>query len=71
VHRHNYADLPLWDMLFGTFSNPRTLDNAACGFYPGASARVLEMLLGKDVSRPPQPQEGALQDFSEAANAKP
>jgi sterol desaturase/sphingolipid hydroxylase (fatty acid hydroxylase superfamily) len=52
IHRYNYADLPLWDMVFGTFRNPRTLDHAECGFYPGASARLVDMLLGKDVSRP-------------------
>ena len=22
LHRYNYADLPVWDMLFGTFRNP-------------------------------------------------
>jgi sterol desaturase/sphingolipid hydroxylase (fatty acid hydroxylase superfamily) len=30
-HTGNFADLPLWDMLFGTFQNPRTW-NARCGF---------------------------------------
>jgi sterol desaturase/sphingolipid hydroxylase (fatty acid hydroxylase superfamily) len=53
VHAHNYADLPLWDMVFGTFRNPH--ENAAPreqGFYDGASARVLDMLLLRDVSRP-------------------
>jgi sterol desaturase/sphingolipid hydroxylase (fatty acid hydroxylase superfamily) len=25
LHAFNYADLPLWDMVFGTFRNPRTL----------------------------------------------
>lgn len=52
VHRYNYSDLPLWDMLFGTFRNPRQLDNLACGFYEGASARILDMLIGRDVSTP-------------------
>ena len=23
AHRYNYSDLPLWDILFGTFRNPR------------------------------------------------
>ncbi|UCC56029.1 MAG: sterol desaturase family protein [Gammaproteobacteria bacterium] len=52
VHRYNYADLPLWDMVFGTFRNPRTLDHVECGFYQGASARLIDMLFGRDVSRP-------------------
>ncbi len=70
VHRYNYADLPLWDMVFGTFRNPRALEVEDCGFYPGASARILDMLLGKDVSHPPQPKGRSLQDLSETVNAK-
>jgi len=52
VHRDNYSDLPLWDMLFGTFRNPRSVAGVQCGFYTGASSRIPEMLLGRDVSRP-------------------
>ena len=52
IHGYNYADLPLWDMLFGTFLNPRNVDALACGFYKGASNRLAEMLIGKDVSQP-------------------
>jgi len=52
VHRFNYADLPAIDMLFGTYRNPRRADGVACGFYTGASARIGEMLIGRDVSRP-------------------
>lgn len=52
VHRYNYADLPFVDMLFGTFHNPR--DHAReTGFWHGASARVVDMLLLRDVSRRP------------------
>ena len=54
IHRYNYSDLPLWDMLFGTFNNPHTLGEVPCGFYKGASNRLLDMLLGKDVSTPKQ-----------------
>ncbi|HSW06639.1 sterol desaturase family protein [Aquabacterium sp.] len=54
VHAFNYADLPLWDMVFGTFRNPRVGREhmPLQGFYPGASARIPEMLLGRDVSEP-------------------
>jgi len=52
VHRYNYADLPIIDMLFGTFRNPRSLSDVSVGFYAGASARIPEMLIGRDVSRP-------------------
>jgi sterol desaturase/sphingolipid hydroxylase (fatty acid hydroxylase superfamily) len=30
-HKNNYSDLPLWDMIFGTFENPRNQVND-CGF---------------------------------------
>jgi sterol desaturase/sphingolipid hydroxylase (fatty acid hydroxylase superfamily) len=50
VHRHNYADLPVLDMIFGTFHNPRE-HAPETGFWHGASARVLDMLLARDVSR--------------------
>lgn len=53
VHAFNYADLPLWDMVFGTFRNPGggfTVPQQ--GFYEGASARVGEMLAFRDVATP-------------------
>jgi sterol desaturase/sphingolipid hydroxylase (fatty acid hydroxylase superfamily) len=53
VHRYNYADLPLWDMVFGTFRNPATWDEET-GFYEGGSARIAEMVIGRDVSEPPR-----------------
>ncbi len=49
VHRYNYCDLPLWDMLFGTFRNPREWKGEA-GFYDGASHRLSAMLIGKDIA---------------------
>ncbi len=52
AHRYNYADLPLIDMLFGTFRNPRELQSTECGFYAGASGRIGEMLIGRDVTAP-------------------
>jgi hypothetical protein len=52
IHRYNYADLPVVDMLFGTFRNPRNLPVPETGFYKGASSRILEMLIGRDVSQP-------------------
>jgi hypothetical protein len=51
VHQHNFSDLPLWDMIFGTFENPATFDGEA-GFYDGASRRIGSMLLGRDVTSP-------------------
>lgn len=51
-HRYNYANLPLWDMVFGTFRNPANVDGRKAGFYFGASSRMLDMLLFRDVSQP-------------------
>ena len=34
LHSYNYADLPLWDMMFGTFRNPRAWEKQ-CGFGEG------------------------------------
>ena len=51
VHRYNYSDLPLWDMLFGTFENPRQFDQA-CGFGPEREVQLPAMLLGRDVNAP-------------------
>jgi hypothetical protein len=38
-------------VLFRTFDNPRGFGHEI-GFWDGASARVLDTLLGRDVSRP-------------------
>jgi sterol desaturase/sphingolipid hydroxylase (fatty acid hydroxylase superfamily) len=52
VHAFNYADLPLWDILFGTFRNPRQW-NARCGLGARNEGRLAEMLIGVDVSKTP------------------
>ena len=48
-HRYNYCDLPLWDMMFGTFRNPRDCDFEA-GFHDGASKKIGAMLIGKAIA---------------------
>lgn len=57
IHRYNYADLPLWDMVFGTFRNPEGFQPKH-GFYDGASERIPEMLAFRDVSTPKPPRAG-------------
>lgn len=59
-HRGNYSDLPVFDMIFGTFYNPSEFANET-GFYQGASARVGDMLLFRDVSQPPVPRDNSIQ----------
>lgn len=46
VHRGNYSDLPLWDMLFGTFDNPRERP-AECGFGTHRETQLMRMLAGR------------------------
>jgi sterol desaturase/sphingolipid hydroxylase (fatty acid hydroxylase superfamily) len=48
-HAHNYG-IPVWDLLFRTWSNPveRVVD---CGFDADKEARVFDMLSGRDVHR--------------------
>lgn len=50
IHHYNYADLPVFDMLFGTFRNPQDFE-VETGFYPGASSQIVDMLLFRDLNR--------------------
>jgi len=49
IHAYNYSDLPLFDILFGTFKNPKEFE-VETGFYNDASKRLLDMLLFRDIS---------------------
>ena len=51
VHYYNFADLPLWDILFGTFRNPRQF-MGECGFEGDADRRLAAMLAFADVNAP-------------------
>lgn len=53
-HTGNYADLPLWDKLFGTFENPRE-NPAQCGFSAPREQMFVEMLRFEDVHKIPLP----------------
>lgn len=50
IHKYNYTDLPVIDMIFGTFKNPKGYEHET-GFYHGASTKVKEMLFFKDITR--------------------
>lgn len=50
MHAHNYGDLPLWDILFGSFKNPRDFGTEDVGFASPADRRYGAMLAFKDVS---------------------
>jgi sterol desaturase/sphingolipid hydroxylase (fatty acid hydroxylase superfamily) len=49
-HRNNYGDIPWWDMLFGTYENPRRF-GATCGFDAAREQRLADMLRWRDVHR--------------------
>jgi sterol desaturase/sphingolipid hydroxylase (fatty acid hydroxylase superfamily) len=50
VHAWNYSDFPLWDMLFGSWRNPREF-RGECGFEGPADRRLGAMLAWCDVNR--------------------
>jgi sterol desaturase/sphingolipid hydroxylase (fatty acid hydroxylase superfamily) len=47
-HRNNYGDIVWWDMLFGTYENPKTF-TATCGFRDPDEQRLGRMLAYRDV----------------------
>ena len=49
VHAYNYGDLPIWDILLGTFRNPATFEGDT-GFDQPASGRLVAMLAFVDVN---------------------
>ncbi|SDQ54368.1 sterol desaturase family protein [Pseudoxanthomonas sp. CF125] len=50
-HKNNYGDIVWWDMLFGTYENPKEF-KATCGFDEANELRLREMLLYRDVHKP-------------------
>ena len=53
-HAQNYG-LPLWDLLFRTWENPKTYVKV-CGFTGDRHLQVQEMLLGRDVNAQQSPE---------------
>jgi sterol desaturase/sphingolipid hydroxylase (fatty acid hydroxylase superfamily) len=47
-HSHNYGDIVWWDMLFGTYRNPKEF-HSTCGFDADKEERLLDMLRFRDV----------------------
>ncbi|MDO8697733.1 MAG: sterol desaturase family protein, partial [Pseudomonas sp.] len=60
VHGRNYSDLPLWDMVFGTFANPQAFSGKV-GFQLATPPSVLDLLLMRDAHQAkPQPANNGL-----------
>lgn len=53
-HRNNYG-LPIWDLMFGTWRNPRANADTECGFGNEQELRVMDMLLMRDIEKSPAP----------------
>jgi len=49
VHANNYGDLPVWDLLFGTFHNPADF-HGECGFESPTDRRLFAILALRDVN---------------------
>jgi hypothetical protein len=58
LHSYNFSDLPLWDILFRTFNNPREWQ-LRCGFGE-LEHRLPEMLIGVDVNAGVEPRSAAM-----------
>jgi len=52
VHYFNFSDLPLWDIVFGTFRNPAEYVGE-CGFEGGRDRRLMAMIAFQDVNSTP------------------
>lgn len=62
-HRYNYAEIPIYEMIYGTVRDPRRFERDT-GFYHGASARIFDMLTFRDV---PSPDAAESTPFKEAS----
>lgn len=58
VHKYNFADIPLWDRLFGTYKDTSEFTER-CGFPTGAEEKLWDMLVFKDVYYEDTVKQGA------------
>lgn len=49
LHYYNFGDLPIWDMLFGTFKNPAKF-KSKCGFKENKETNIWAMLFFKNIN---------------------
>lgn len=49
-HKNNYGDITWWDMMFGTYENPKEWLHT-CGFDDDKEQRLLDMIAYKDVHK--------------------
>ena len=72
VHAHNYGDLPVWDLLLGTWRNPARFEGR-CGFEAPADRRIGAMLAWRDVNADAYGpgSRGAVQSITSHPGASP
>lgn len=60
-HRNNYGDITWWDMMFGTYENPKEWDST-CGFDDSKEQQLLRMLAYQDIhaEAPPRNNSGII-----------
>lgn len=56
THGRNYSELPIWDMVFGSFQNPQSFDGKV-GFQLHNGPSVKDMLLMRDINKRERRQE--------------
>ncbi|PCJ14502.1 MAG: desaturase [Gammaproteobacteria bacterium] len=49
-HKNNYGDIVWWDMIFGTYENPKKWVHT-CGFTPEREERLIDMITYNDVHK--------------------
>jgi sterol desaturase/sphingolipid hydroxylase (fatty acid hydroxylase superfamily) len=59
VHGFNYADLPVWDIAFGTYRNPKSF-TGRYGFEGDREMKLGQLLLGHDLNAAVQKQDQSL-----------
>lgn len=69
VHAYNYANLPLIDLLFGTFRNPSDFTKVQ-GLWDGASAQLGALFTGRDLSHQAAREPADASGSASAASAE-
>jgi len=50
IHKYNYSDVSIFDIISGTFYNPKGHEYDT-GFYQGATGKIKDMLLFRDINK--------------------
>lgn len=64
-HKYNYGDIVWWDMLFGTYQNPKHWEET-CGFETEREENLKDMLLFKDVHK--RKLTSSVEDINDKSN---